>query len=163
VGIWHNFWSQPGCLLGQHVSVDMVTVGRETDGLQFSGLQRGPDGEIWDVWVHLRVAGLDASMRVFLHYANGFDELGGFFRGLAADWRGWPGERTYESIEHELRLTATHNGHVRLAVQLCQSSLPDRYGWSASGVFRLDPGEEMTRAAENLPDLLSTPRSAPEV
>jgi hypothetical protein len=28
--------------------------------------------------------------------------------------------------------------------------------------FRVDPGEEMTRAAENLTDLLSSPRSAPE-
>lgn len=138
----------------------MVTVGRENNGLRFSNVKRGPDGEIWHVWVNLHVGGLDASWPVSPDYATGFDELAGFFRGLAADWRGWTGERTYESLEHDLQLTATHDGHVRLAVRLSQSGLPD--GWSASGVFRVDPGEEMTRAAENLADLLSSPRSAPE-
>lgn len=43
----------------------------------------------------------------------------GFFRGLTSDWGGWQGER----------LTATHDGHVRMAVQLRQSTVPD--GWSA--------------------------------
>lgn len=105
--------------------MDTVTVGRDDDGLRFSDVQRGPDGETWHVRVHLGATGLDASRRVWTHYATGFDELVGFFRGLAADWRGWPGERTYESSEYELRLTATHDGHVRLAVQLCQSDLPD--------------------------------------
>jgi hypothetical protein len=131
----------------------MATVGREDDGLQLSDVERGPDGEIWYVWVRLRVDGLDAPLRVSSHYATGFNELVRFFRELAADWRGWPGERTYESLEHELRLTASHDGHVRIAVQLRQSSVPD--GWSASGVFSVDPGEEMTRAAESVADLLS--------
>lgn len=135
-------------------------VGSENNGLRFSDVKRGPDGEIWHVWVNLRLGGLDASWPVSPDYAAGFDELAEFFRRLADDWRGWPGERTYESLEHDLRLTATHDGHVRLAVQLSQSGLPD--GWSASGVFRVDPGEEMTRAAEDLADLLSSPRSAPE-
>jgi Family of unknown function (DUF6228) len=47
---------------------------------------------------------LDALLRVSSHYATGFNELVRFFREFAADWRGWPGERTYESLEHELRL-----------------------------------------------------------
>jgi hypothetical protein len=132
-------------------------VGREADGLQFAEVERGPDGEIEYAWARLRVAGLDASLRVWAQYATGFDELVGFFRGLAASWRGWQGERTYESLEHDLRLTATHDGHVRLAVQLRQSTVPD--GWSAAAVIRLDPGEEMTRAAEDVAALLSPPDS----
>jgi hypothetical protein len=51
-----------------------------------------------------------------------------------------------------LRLTATHDGHVRLAVFLRQSSVPD--GWSAAAVIRLDPGEEMTRVAGDVAALL---------
>ena len=94
----------------------------------------------------------DASLRVSAHYATGFDELAGFFRELAADWCGWQGERAYESLERELRLTATHDGHVRLAVFLRQSSVPDR--WSAAAVIRLDPGEEMTRVAGDVAALL---------
>jgi hypothetical protein len=103
-------------------------------------------------------------MRVRADDHTGFDELVGFSRSLAADWRGWPGEQTYESWAQQLRLTATHDGHVRLAVQLCQTDwVGDRDEWSAFGVFRVDPGEDMTRAAENLTDLLSSPRWAPEV
>jgi Family of unknown function (DUF6228) len=133
-------------------AVDVAMVGREADGLLFSDAERGPDGEIWYVWARLRVAGLDAALRVSAHYATGFDELAGFFRELAADWRGWQGERAYESLEHELRLTATHDGHVRLAVLLRQSSVPD--GWSAAAVIQLDPGEEMTRVAADVAALL---------
>jgi hypothetical protein len=84
-------------------------------------------------------------MRISAHYATGFDELAGFFRGLAASWRGWQGERVYEPLERDLRLTATHDGHVRLALQLRQSTVPD--GWSVAAVMRLDPGEEMTGIA----------------
>jgi hypothetical protein len=116
VGIWHDFRSRPGCLGGHHGPVEMVTVRRENDGLRFSDVKRGPDGVIWHVWVRLRVGGLDASWPVSPHYATNFDELTGFFCGLAADWRGWSGKRTYESLEHDLRLTAAHDGHVRLAV-----------------------------------------------
>jgi len=133
--------------------VDSVTIGRENAGLRLQDVERGPNGEIWYVWVRLRVNGLDASLRVSSHYATGFDDLAGFFRGLAADWRGWAGERAYESLEHDLRLTAIHNGHIRIAVQLCQSSLPD--GWSASAVLVIDPGEELTRAADDVTELLS--------
>jgi Family of unknown function (DUF6228) len=141
--------------------VDTVTVGRENAGLWFQDVERGPSGEIWYVWARLRVDGLDAPLRVSSHYANGFDELAGFFQMLAADWRGWPGERSYESLEHELRLTARHDGHVRIAVELRQSSLPD--GWSASGVVIIDPGEELTSAAEEVTELLSSPRRQKEL
>jgi hypothetical protein len=100
------------------------------DGLRFEEMQRGPKGEICSVVVRLRVPGLDASLWVSAHYATGFDELVAFLNGLASDWRGWQGERTYESLEHDLRLTATHDGHVHLVVQLRQTSLSD--GWSAT-------------------------------
>ncbi|MGB6458119.1 MAG: DUF6228 family protein [Streptosporangiaceae bacterium] len=91
-------------------------------------------GEIWYVWARLKTAGLDASLRVSAHYATGFDELVDFFRRLAANWRGWQGAQAHESLEHELRLTALHDGHVRLTVYLRQSSLLD--GWSAAAVSR---------------------------
>jgi hypothetical protein len=58
----------------------------------------------------------------------------------------------YQPVERELRLTATHDGHVRLAVFPRQSSVPDR--WSAAAVIRLDPGKEMTRVAGDVAALL---------
>jgi hypothetical protein len=135
--------------------VDVALVGREADGLQFSDVERSPNGEIEFAWARLQVPGLRAALRVSAHYATGFDELIGFLRELASDWRGWHGERTYESLEHDLRLTATHDGHVHLGVKLRQTSLPD--GWSATAIIQLEPGEEMSRAAEEVAAVLSSP------
>jgi hypothetical protein len=135
--------------------MEVAVVGREADGLRFDQVQRGSKGEILSVVVRLRVPGLDAGRRVWAHYAKGFSDLVAFFHGLAADWRGWQGERTYESLEHDLRLTAIHDGHVRLLVQLPETAGLDE--WSATGVVQLDPGEEMTRAAEDVAALLSPP------
>ena len=140
-------------------AVEVVAVGREAGSLRFEEVQRSLQGEIWSVVVRLRVPGLDASLRVSAHYATGFDELVAFVNGLASDWRGWQGKRTYESLEHDLRLTATHDGHVRLVVQLRETSVPD--GWSATGTVQLDPGEEMTRAALDVAALLSPPQRQP--
>lgn len=55
-----------------------------------------------------------AGLRVSAHYATGFEDLVAFLNALASDWRGWEGERFYESLEHDLRLTATQDGHVHL-------------------------------------------------
>lgn len=136
-------------------TVEVAAVGREASSVRFEQVRRGPDGEIRSVVVRLRVPGLEASLRVPAHYATGFDELARFLSGLASHWRGWQGDRTYESLERDLRLTATHDGHVRLEVQLRQTSAPD--GWSATGTVHLDPGEEMTRAAQDVAALLSPP------
>ncbi len=133
--------------------MEEALIGRETDGMQFMAVKRGPDGEIWYVSARLRVAGLDASLRVSAHYATGFDDLVRFFRSLASDWRGWDGERTYESLERELRLTAVHHGHVSIKARL-RPSVPD--GWSATATFGLDPGEEMTRVADEVEGLLGS-------
>jgi hypothetical protein len=78
-----------------------------------------------------------------------------FFQQLAASWRGWPGEKASESLERDLRLTATHDGHVRLGVQMSRTGGPD--GWSASVVLRLDPGE-MARATGDVAALLASVR-----
>ena len=129
-----------------------AVVGREAEGLWLGEVERGPDGEIWYVWARLRVPGLDAAVRVSAHHATGFDELAAYFGGLASNWRGWPGERAYESLEDALRLTATHDGHVQLAVQL-REFRPD--GWSVAAVIQLDAGEELATAAREVAALLA--------
>ena len=88
------------------------------------------------------------------HYAVTFNDLIDYLKSLAADWRGWQGERSYESLEDDLRLTSSHDGrHVRLAVTLRQSAVPD--GWSASAVLSVDPGEQMSAIASDVEALLS--------
>ena len=136
-------------------AVDSATVGRARGSLQLGDVERGPDGGVRYVTVRLRAPGLDAAVRVCAHYATGFDELVAFFGELADGWRGWQGERTYESLEHDLRFTAVHEGHVRLSSCLQQTSTPS--GWSASAVIQLDPGEELIQAAADLAALLSAP------
>lgn len=130
------------CPSGSMCSVDTATVGREGGKPDVRDVERGQAGEIWYVAIRLQVPGLHASLRVPAHYATGFDDRVAFFRAFASDRRGWQGERTYESVDHDLRLTATHDGHVRLMAQL--SNDPD--DWSATTVITLDPSEEMTRA-----------------
>jgi hypothetical protein len=134
--------------------MEVATVGRQTDGLRLEQVQRGLEGEIETVVVRLRVPGLDASRRVW-ETAAGFYALVAFFNELAADWRGWQGERRYASAEHDLRLAATHDGHIHLFVQLREKG--ELTDWSATAVVQLDPGEEMTRAAGDVAALLSPP------
>ena len=74
--------------------------------------------------------------------------------GSSTDWCGWQGERTCESLEHDLRLTATHDGYVHLVVQLRETSVPG--GWSNRG-GAARPGEEITRAAQDVAALLAPP------
>jgi hypothetical protein len=92
----------------------------------------------------------DLNARRVVHSAHpgGFDNLAAFFAGLADDWRGWEGERIYESLEHDLRFVAVHDGHIRLKVPLWQSSDPN--GWSVETRLILEPGEELARVAEDL-------------
>jgi len=52
------------------------------------------------------------------------------------------------------KLTATHDGYVRLTVQLWQEG--GRFGWSAAAVISVEPGEEMTQVAEDVAALLSS-------
>ena len=100
------------------------------------------------VLVRITEKDLTASRVVQGSYSGGFDGLAAFFVGLADDWRGWEGERVYESLEHDLRFIAEHDGRVRLKVRLWQSSDPN--GWSVETRLTLEPGEELARVAEDL-------------
>lgn len=100
------------------------------------------------VLVTITESDLTASRVVQGACSGGLDSLAAFFVGLANDWRGWEGERVYESLEHDLRLAAEHDGHVRLKVRLWQSSDPN--GWSVETRLTLEPGEELARVAEDL-------------
>ena len=102
--------------------------------------------EIDSILVTITERDLSARRVVYGASSDGFDNLATFFAGLAHDWRGWEGERAYESLEHDLRFTAIHDGHVRLRVRLWQSS--DPHGWSVETRLTLEPGEELTRVGE---------------
>ena len=64
-----------------------------------------------------------------------------FFRDLAANWRGWPGEKTYESLEDELLLKATSDclGHTELEVRL--TSGPPPFHWMLRAALLIEAGQ----------------------
>jgi len=133
--------------------VNQVVVGRDEQALILRDVIRGGGGEIWSVGVEVVDAGLRAELTVASHYAVGFDDLVEFFAGMAESWRGWDGDRVYESLEHELRIVGRHLGsRVRIVVKLAQASDPD--GWSVRATFTVDAGEQLSTAAHDLSALL---------
>lgn len=94
----------------------------------------------------IRCRGLAAVGRVSSYQSTGLAEL---FTSFARDWRGWPGTRTWQSLEGELELTATcdRTGHVNLTVTLSDRMHP---AWSASADLVLEAGalERIAREVE---------------
>lgn len=116
--------------------------------ITFECAHRQPSGAVELLDVTVRDKDLQAGKSVYEGYSDGFELLARFFDDLAAGWRGWTGERVYESIEHDLRIVATHDGHVRLRVRLWQSADPD--GWTVETVIALDAGEQLSQAARDI-------------
>lgn len=75
--------------------------------------------------------------------------LGVFLTGLAEDFRGWTGERTWESFYGELAVSATHEsrGHVRLRWRLASGD------WTLTTTTIADAGEDMRRMAADVHEL----------
>jgi hypothetical protein len=105
-------------------------------------------------YLSVTLEGIDlrATRRVYAGYDEGFAKLARYFNALATDWRGWNGSRYYESIEGDLRIQATHDGHVNLRVLLRESAVPT--GWCVEAELRLDAGEALNAAAADIAHLV---------
>lgn len=119
------------------------------------------DGYACKAGTELHDAGMTAAT---LAQISGFVDdrvtaLASFVEGLAADWRGWGGTRTWRSMDRQLALDAEHDGrgHVSFGVTL-RAPRPtwDHTAWSARSVIVLEAGEEMTRLAADLTHFLRT-------
>ena len=73
-------------------------------------------------------------------YDDHFEALSAFFRDLSDHWRGWEGNKSWESLEGELSLTASIDkaGHVSLRVVLTDVAVAER--WRAEATIFLDAG-----------------------
>jgi hypothetical protein len=132
--------------------MESACIGLEHDGLTLFDVH-GEGKEIWWCAARLAVPGLVAELpRVSANYAVVFRDLIDFLSGMARDWRGWSGERVYESLERELRLVASYDRHVKIIATLRQSTVED--GWEATGTFTVDPGEQMSGIAADVKALL---------
>jgi hypothetical protein len=106
-------------------------------------------GEYWIA--ELSCGGLGASLRF---YDFAIKELGAFLERLAAEWRGWSGERSWSSLEGDVKLTATHNGLGTISVKAClRTEAAAHHRWSACAELVLDAGalDRITREAQLLP------------
>jgi hypothetical protein len=127
---------------------ETVLLGSSKQGVGFAVCGRDA-AAVTDLLVSVRDVGLFVEKAVVSHYASGFADLVAFVEVMAENWRGWQGEQRYRSLEGDLTLTAKHDGHVQLSVELRENP-----GWRVQADFTLDPGEQMTRTAAELRALL---------
>jgi hypothetical protein len=82
------------------------------------------------------------------------DGLDAFFHGLAADWRGWSGVRSWHAIEHGLSIEASHDGNrVELLFILRRDHYAD--GWQLRMPIRVAPGEALQDLARSTASVVS--------
>jgi hypothetical protein len=103
--------------------------------------KRGPHADdledgYWNV--SLSCGALQASLRFYEIRLGGLTE---YFEALANDWRGWGGERRWESLEGDVALIAVHDGHgtIRLRANLRTEAF-SQHRWNASAELLLDAG-----------------------
>lgn len=129
----------------------LLTIADPAEGATVTiGAAVDPYGDDWfvDYQVELTGNGLRASSSV--RDEQDGNSLPTFLDNLAASWRGWEGERVWESIEHDLHITARHDGagHVTL-----RFGLRENFGaraWGASVYVRVDAGEDMKALAQSV-------------
>lgn len=131
-----------------------VQIGTDLEGLT---LVRDESDVIVDAVVATLRSGTFSASKVIVHsYSSGFADLVSFFESMSHDWKGWKGERRWDSLEGDLSLVATHEyQHVQLRVTL-RTDGPGwgNVGWEASASLTLDPGEQLARIPPDLLDLL---------
>jgi predicted oxidoreductase (fatty acid repression mutant protein) len=96
-------------------------------------LSRGEDeGEPWTFTARLVTEHGDVVSFVCNYLSNPST----FFRSLAADWRGWEGERSWNSLERELDITALHDGKGLIACEVSLgSNIPPTWRLAAEMTF----------------------------
>jgi hypothetical protein len=87
---------------------------------------------------------LSASVRVYDIQPQNWTA---FFNDLAKNWKGWSGEKTMESLEEHLTVSATSDslGHISLRVKL-RHIIPGTADWRAEGTLVVE-GSQLERLA----------------
>jgi hypothetical protein len=115
------------------------------------------DGYVRTARVEIRANGMVAHTTAFLAFDRPWN-LAEFFAELAADWRGWAGERRWRALGGEMAIEASHDGraHVLIAVTIKRPQLTFvKDAWSARIVFTLDAGEQLTAVTRDLASVLA--------
>jgi Family of unknown function (DUF6228) len=116
--------------------------------------KRGPHADdledgYWNA--SLSCGSLDASLRFYEIRLGGLAE---YFEALAKDWRGWGGERRWESLEGDVELVAVHDGLGTITLRAnFRTEAFAQHRWTASAELLLDAGglDRLARQARLLP------------
>jgi hypothetical protein len=113
---------------------------------------RLPDPYSAEFSVELRAEGIDARFGS----VSGPDEAGlpGFVAGLAGDFEGWAGQRSWSCSRLSVSASYHSRGQVALRWTLQQRLIPAD-GWSASVTTWVQAGAQMERVAGDLGRFLS--------
>ncbi|MFJ9664246.1 DUF6228 family protein [Streptomyces sp. NPDC101219] len=105
--------------------------------------------------VELRAPGLTARVDEVVAWIWDSD-LTAFVGELAADYRGWDGERSWQNNDRDLAVSAVFRsgGHVGLTWTV-RPWPRAAAGWSASATTWLEAGEQMTALAADIRHFLS--------
>jgi hypothetical protein len=125
--------------------------------LEFSDPQFDESGNLRYLQARLHGTRLDAQLTFYVYEAA---ELVRYFRLLDDDWRGWTGERQFESVESDLVLSARHVGRIELTVTLTGEAARDlsgHVGWTCQGIVGVEPGEELSGFVRDFDGLVTRP------
>ena len=115
--------------------------------LAFSSPRHPYDDDMVEYLIEIESDGLKVTSPV-MSLAGG-DGLPAFLEGLADDFRGWSGVRSWRSLEDQLRIEATwsNRGHVSLHLRV----KPSVYSvWDLGALFTVEAGAEMQSLAADL-------------
>ncbi|MER5373955.1 DUF6228 family protein [Streptomyces sp. NPDC002553] len=110
----------------------------------------GLDADCVHYAVELRAPGLTARVDEVVAWVRD-GGLPGLLKGLAADYRGWDGERHWQTDDRDLAVSAVFRsgGHVGLTWTL-RPWPRAAGGWSASATTWLEAGEQMASLAADV-------------
>ena len=95
--------------------------------------------------------GVHAERGVLTYRGDGLDT---FLEGLASDWKGWSGIRTWDALENGLSIEATHDGNrVELLFILRRDYNSD--AWQLRVPIRVAPGESLSAFARAAGELVA--------
>lgn len=120
--------------------METFTVQSADDGARFELRRHNRE----NLLAELHGRGLDSSALVSSYMFDGFAD---FLESLAVDWKGWKGERKWDSLEGELSLKAKadRTGHVYLSIEI-RDGAPPR--WQVTASLLLEAGQ-LDRIAGN--------------
>jgi hypothetical protein len=95
--------------------------------------------EPWEYVAELAAGSVSARVEVYDHMPDRFRQ---FFVSLAQDWKGWVGERHYESLEPMLKLSAKHDGKgFAVFALLLRAGASESFSWSVSQRLSVELGQ----------------------